>query len=130
MLFSIFGISIISVMICLLLKKTNPEFSMVIAIITGIFILGLIVLNMTPVFDALNSLMNNMHINNAYFKAVMKALGICYITQLAADTCRDAGYSAIAAKVELAGKICILIISLPLFENLIEIAKELLTIGS
>lgn len=130
MIFSVVGISIVSVMICLLLRKTNPEFSLVVALISGIFIFSIIILHLTPILSTLENYAADMNLNNVYFVAVIKALGICYIVQLASDTCRDAGYTAIASKIELAGKIAILVIALPLFENLLNIAKGLLNLGS
>ena len=35
---------------------------------------------------------------------LFKTLGICFLAQFAADSCRDAGESALASKVELAGR--------------------------
>ncbi len=130
MLMTIIGISIVSVAVCLLLKKSNPEFAMLAALLSGILILGLIVLHIVPIFDTIEQYASQINLNNSYFMAVIKALGVCYLTQLAADTCHDSGYTAIASKVELAGKIAILIIALPLFEHLIELASNLVTLGS
>jgi len=53
-------------------------------------------------------------------------VGVCFITQLACDLCRDAGENAIAARVETAGKAAILLISLPLFEQVLELVMVLL----
>ena len=36
-----------------------------------------------------------------YAGMLLKSLGICYLAQLAADSCRDAGQSAIASKIIL-----------------------------
>lgn len=129
MLMTVIGLAIISAAVCLLLKKSNPEFSMLVALLSGVLILGLIIFNLAPVFDTLKNYAGKLNLDNAYFMAVVKALGICYLTQLAADTCHDAGFAAIASKVELAGKVAILIIALPLFENLIQIAANLVSLG-
>ena len=48
---------------------------------------------------------------------LLKTLGVCFLTQLSADSCRDAGEGALAAKVELAGKLFIVILALPLFQQ-------------
>ncbi len=121
MLLSVMGAALIAVAICVLLQKTNPEFSMMTALITGILIFLIIILNLTPVLDLLSEWTGEFHLDNVYVMTVIKALGICYLTQLAADTCRDAGYGAIAGKVELAGKVTILVLALPLFSNLLEL---------
>ena len=60
---------------------------------------------------------------------VVKCLGVCILTELASNTCRDAGEQAIGAKVELAGKVTLVLVSLPLFQRLLELAERLLTLG-
>ena len=57
---------------------------------------------------------------------LLKALAVCYITQLASDCCRDSGESAVAGKIEFAGKIAVLLIAVPLFESILGIVKDLI----
>lgn len=129
MLFSIIGIAIVATAACIILQKTNPEFSMMVALITGILIFMFVLASFTPILDSLEDWMNEFGLNNVYFTTVVKTLGICYLTQMASDTCKDAGYSSIASKVELAGKITILLMALPMFENLISLTIELVNLG-
>ena len=56
----------------------------------------------------------------------MKSLAVCYITQMASDSCADAGEKSIAAKIELAGKFAIVLLALPVFDRLTEVIKQLL----
>ncbi len=129
MLFSIIGIAVVATAACVILQKTNPEFSMMVALITGVLIFMFVLSSFTPILDSLESWMNEFGLNNVYFTTVVKTLGICYLTQMASDTCKDAGYSSIASKVELAGKITILLLALPMFENLISLTIELVNLG-
>lgn len=48
-------------------------------------------------------------LNSDYIMLIFKVVGIAYIIQLAAQICTDAGESAIASKVELAGRVMILL---------------------
>lgn len=129
MLFSVLGIAIVAVVACVLLQKTNPEFSMAVALITGILIFLFVLSSFTPILETLEYWMNEFHLNNVYFMTVIKTLGVCYLTQLASDTCKDAGYASVASKVELAGKVTILLLALPLFENLLSLTQELIRLG-
>lgn len=130
MLFAVVGLSIVSVAVCMLLREYKPEFAMTASLLCGVLIFGLVIVNLTPALDTLGGLISGMNIDSAYFTIVLKSLGICYVTQLASDTCRDSGYSAIASKVELAGKVSIVVIALPLFTNLVNIALGLIQLGS
>ena len=56
MLFSIIGTALIAVAICIILQKTNPEFSMLISLIAGVIIFGIIIANFSPIFDIVNKL--------------------------------------------------------------------------
>lgn len=61
-----------------------------------------------------------------YGLILFKALGICLITQLASDACRDAGEAALASKADLAGKVTLLVLALPLFQKIGELAVSLI----
>ena len=83
MLFSVLGIAIVAVTACVLLQKTNPEFSMAVALITGILIFLFVLSSFTPILETLEYWMNEFHLNNVYFMTVIKTLCVCYLTQLA-----------------------------------------------
>ena len=126
MIFTIFGISLIAVSICVILKKYNPEFSMLVSLIACVLILLLIFSNFKPIFSTINNYVKNFNLNNIYITTILKSLGICYITQIASETCKDCGFSSISSKVELAGKISIVLLSIPMLESLIKIIQKLI----
>ena len=130
MLFSVVGIALVTTCICVLLKQWNPEISMMAALLCGILIFGIILVTLTPVLDTIGKLVAGVEFDSGYLSVVLKSLGICYVTQLAADTCRDSGYSSIASKVELAGKVSVIVIAMPLFTNLVQLSVGLIQLGS
>lgn len=125
-LFAMLGLAIVSTVICILLRQYKPEYALVVSLACGVLLFSMILVNLTPAFQSMANLMQRAAIHAEYTKAIVKTLGICYVTQLAADACRDAGQTAIASKVELAGKVAIVLIALPLFDNLVEIALGLI----
>lgn len=128
-LFAIIGIALMGTAICLLLRQYKPEYSMLVALACGVLLFFMTIKGLTPAFEEMASLMQRANINSTYTKAIVKTLGVCYITQLASDSCRDAGQTALGGKVELAGKIFIVIISLPMFRELADTAFRLMGIG-
>ena len=64
-----------------------------------------------------------------YTQLLFKALGIAILTQLCSDVCRECGESGIAGGVELTGKLEILMLCIPLMEELLKTARALLTAG-
>ena len=126
-LFSLLGFAVVAAALAVLLKQYKPEYALGVSLASGALIFALVILNMSPVFDSLKELAGRVA-DNRYVSVIIKSLGICYVTSLASDTCKDAGQTAIASKVELAGKVTILVLALPLFNNLVSIVLELITV--
>lgn len=62
------------------------------------------------------------HVNGEYAGALLRALGIAYLTSIAADICRAAGETSIVSYIETAGKLEIIALSLPLIGELLSLA--------
>ncbi|MCL1866649.1 MAG: stage III sporulation AC/AD family protein [Oscillospiraceae bacterium] len=126
MLITIVGIGIIAALLSVTLKQYKPEFGMYISLIAGILILIAVLKEITPVLDTIGELIAAVSLDAVYGAALLKALAICYITQLAGDACRDAGETAIAGKIEIAGKLSIVLVSLPLFKGIVDVVTNLI----
>lgn len=125
-LFSVAGMAVTAGVLAVLLRQYKAEYAMLLSLLCCVLIFAVILSQLQPAFDLLNRLLHTTGINSEYGKILMKALGICYVVQLASDSCTEAGQTAIAGKIELAGKAAILLLSLPLFENLAAIALNLI----
>ena len=64
-----------------------------------------------------------------YTEILFKSLGIAVLTGTCAAVCRESGESGIAEGVELIGKAELLLLSLPLIEELLTAAASLLSMG-
>lgn len=125
-IFGIAGLAVVATVFAVLLRKYRPEISTVIGLITAMMILVYAVSKVQPAFNEINHLMSNAKVNTQYISILIKSLGICFIAQLASDVCRDAGETAIASNVELAGKLAVLIVALPLFGEVADLVLKLL----
>ncbi len=120
------GIAIIAAVLSAMIKRYHQEYAILISIAAGIIILFEIFANISPAVKQINTLVSASGLSSEYLVILFKSLGICFLAQFAADSCRDAGESALASKVELAGKISIVILSLPLFESIAKTAVGLI----
>lgn len=123
---AIVGIAIIAAILGVMLKRYHQEYSIILSISAGVIILFEIIANISPAIRQINTLLSTTGLSAGYAAILFKSLGICFLTQFAADSCRDAEESALASKVELAGKISIVILSLPLFESIVNTAVGLI----
>lgn len=121
------GIAIMTTVISVMIKKNNPEISILLSLCAGVLILLMITSKVTPIIDKIKDLISATGMPIEYTAILLKTLGICFLTQFSADSCRDAGESAMASKIELAGKVFIVVISLPLFEQVAKTAMNLIS---
>jgi stage III sporulation protein AD len=121
------ALCIIVTVICRIFDSRR-EFGLYIKIIAATLILGSVILYVSPIADTVNTIFERAGASEEYINILFKALGICYITQFASDICKDSGEGALAVQVEIAGKVTLLLLALPLFEALTELVSVLLGI--
>lgn len=122
----IIGIAFISMFIIILLKQYRPEYAIQASIIAGVIILGIVIFKLSTVVELMEVLSNKMGVNSQFFLILIKITGIAYLSEFASNICRDSGETAVASKVELASKILIISMSIPIFVTLIETMANIL----
>ena len=122
---AIAGVVVVAAFLAVLLRQKSPEQSMAVGLLTGVGVMALLLTKAAPSLGAVKELMDSSALPAEYGQLLFKALGICLLTQLAA-ACRDAGESALAGKAELAGKVGLIMLSLPLFQKIAELAVSLM----
>ena len=120
-LIKITGIAVVGGVMALTLRTYNPVFAMLTALLTCAVIVVRLGGIMSGVVDEMKLLINAGGLDNSYIETVVKVIGIAYITQFGADMLRDGGESAIASKCELAGKLFILYLTMPVISDFLRI---------
>ena len=121
------GIGIIAAVLSLIIKEQKPAFAFMISLFAGAVIFLFLVGKIAEVIEVLKDLAGHSGIDMIFLLTILKIIGIAYIAEFAAQMTRDAGEEAIAAKIELAGKILIMFMALPIIRVLIETVLRLLT---
>lgn len=120
------GFGILAAVLCVIIRRINPESALGISICAGVLIMIAAVGTLLPSIDAMNELSEKAGLDAEIVKVLFKALAVCYITTLSADCARDAGETALGTKLEFAGRAAVTVISLPVFMNLAQLVTELL----
>ena len=110
------------------LKPTRPELAAIVSIGGGLVVLLMFVGALSEVINNFTQLVARTGIRSELFSALLRIIGIGYLTEFAAGICTDAGNSSMASKVLLAGKIIILVLAIPIINNLIEIILGVLAV--
>ena len=117
--------AVVTSLLALLLKKQGSEYSFILTVCTVALIVTYVISNIALSFDTVKKLLSKSEVNTDYFKVLLKCMGVCFITEFTCDCCKDAAQNALAGTVVLCGRVCVMITSLPLFMNFLEISLRL-----
>lgn len=119
------GIAVIAAGAAVLLKQYKPEYAFGVSLAAGGAILIFAVLKLGGIMGDVEEFVSFSGIDNEHYKIMMRCLGVCIITKIASETCKDCGQGSISTKIDMAGKIIILVIAMPLFSEILSIVKAL-----
>jgi stage III sporulation protein AD len=122
----IVGLGIIASIIIVVLKAQRPEIAIQVSIITGIVIFILIINKLAAVLALLSSFSAKANIDMTYMGLLLKIIGIAYISEFGAEICKDAGEAAIASKIELAGKVIVMVLAVPIVTSLLDLIIKIM----
>lgn len=120
------GAALAAVMAVLMMRQAGSELHTVTALAAAIgaglycvSVLGGLVLSLT-------NAAGRYDLDSSSMSTALKIAGICIVCDFTSDFCRESGMGALASNVELAGKLCVAVISMPLAIELLEITVTLL----
>lgn len=120
------GLGFIVTILSLILKEQKPLFAFLLSTVTGIFIFLFLIGKISAVIQVLEQLATQSNINLVFLKTILKIIGIAYIAEFGAQIVRDAGQESIASKIELAGKVIIMVMAIPIITVIVETVVKLL----
>lgn len=124
--FSIILVGLIGTILIITVKEYKPEIAIVLSVSIGVIILLAATKLISPVLNEIKGIVNSSTVSFKNFNILIKALGICYLTQFVSDICNDSGQSSISSKVQLVGRIAICISALPLYKELITLIRTII----
>ncbi len=110
-----------------LLKQYCREHALFTSLAVCVIAVTAVLYSIQPVIDKLEQLFEQTSLDSSYLTVLLKAIGICYITGIAADICRDSGEQALASAAELWGRVSLLVLALPLIDSLLSLITGVLS---
>lgn len=108
------GIALTGAVLAVVLKQKSPPMAMLLSITVGVIIFLLVLGKIGAIVDILRQLAERADISTLYMGTLLKIIGIAYIADFIAQICRDADQGAFATKIELAAKIMVLVLAVPI----------------
>ena len=121
---AVLGISII--FLTMMAGSIKREYA--IAVTVGATVLRALygVSSLKSIIERIEELQESIGVGEEYLTILLKMVGIAYLTQLVVSICRDAGNGAVAAQINMVGKISMLLVSFPVLEALLKTVGEML----
>lgn len=116
---------VIAALLTALFKKERAETALLICLGAGAVILTAAASRLEEIVEQVRRMAEMAGLSASVLKILLKILVIGYVTQFAAELCRDAGAASIGTKVETGGKLLIVAASLPVFSSLLGVITEL-----
>ena len=120
------GICVIAALLGLVLRRGSPEVTLLLALAAAAAVLLALGQPLGELLAFLDSLTVQAGVSPALFRPLYKIVGIALVVKVGGGLCRDAGESALASVLELAGTVCALLAALPLLRAVLELIGELL----
>lgn len=119
------GVGLLASVAVLLLRELRGGLAPAVRLGAALFLFGAAILLYAPIVARIRTLFSLAE-GRELAAPVLRAVGVALIAELTATICRDMGEGTIADGVLLFGRTEILLLALPLIDELLEIAGELL----
>lgn len=113
------GFAVCAAALALTMRRIRPEAAPVLVIAAGALTALMALPQLAKIVDGVRGLAVSGGVQDAYMTPLLKVAGISLLMDFAAQTCRDAGEDGLAMKVELAGRVMLIALALPVMESLL-----------
>ena len=120
------GLGIVVSVLLTLLRKDAPPLGAQVAAAFAVVALLFVMEPLGGVVRAFVELSEGASVRRGYLALVLKAVAIAFVTSIGAELCKDAGERAIGTVVELAGKVFILLLAVPVIAAILDAIAGLL----
>lgn len=122
---AICGVAVVTAVLALMLRSQSPHAAMMMSIAAGILIFIYVMNHIPDTLFGMSDMLSSSGVDPTKLTILFKVMGICYITEFTCDCVTEAGLLSLATNLSFAGKVLVLLSSLPLFEQIIGVIQTL-----
>lgn len=126
MMLTISTIILVAVLSSVVLKKTTPEFSFLLTVVSGGIVFFLLEGSLLEILRTLQHLSETSKIDSRLWSPVMKTVGISILCKITGEICRSSGEGGLASLVDISGTVLAIVIALPLIEGVLTLIVRML----
>ncbi|MDM5156390.1 stage III sporulation protein AD [Bacillus sp. DX1.1] len=125
----IVGLGLVATFLAAVLNQHKSSMTSLFIVFVGSVMFLLLIDQIHSILKMIERVASEAKVSNVYVETLLKIIGIAYIAEFGAQITKDAGQGAIASKIELAGKILILVMAIPILTVVIETILGFLPTG-
>lgn len=114
------GFAVCAAAMALVMRRLRPESATVLVIAAGALAGIMILPQLGQIVSGITALASAGGVQESYMTQLLKVGGVSLLMDFAAQTCRDAGEDGLAMKTELAGRVMLIALALPVMRTLLE----------
>lgn len=124
-IYTVIGLTVAVGFAAFTLRELNKAIAVQLSIAGGAVIMLILLSQISGLFDEIGTFISQANTKSSFMEVMIKAVGVSYLAQIGSELCRDMGEGALAVKVEIAGKVILCSIALPL---IIKIMNEFIEV--
>ena len=124
--FQLIGIAFLTAVAAILVKNTKPELAAVITIAGGVILVLFALEAFRGSLGIFSEIASMTGLDAAIIMTLLKMVGIGYLVEFSAGILNDFGQNSLADKLVFCGKILVLILAIPILENILTLVNDLL----
>ncbi len=125
-LFQTIMFAVVAAMLVMAIREMAPQVSFYLSLFVAAILFLAVMQRVIGLLVPIERLAEAANVNVVFFATVLKIIGIAYVAEFAAQIARDAGVVSIAGKIELLGKLSIIVLAVPIITAVVDTMTHLL----
>lgn len=120
------GFCLLAAVMVMVLRQLHPAMAGLLSVAFTAMLVGLVLPGIQSYVSTIQAFLASLDLDGAYYRIMLKAMGIVLVTQLAVQVCLDLDAPSIARRAELCGRVALLGVAAPVFMELTQLAVDVL----
>lgn len=123
----IIGLALIMTIVLAYIRDTYEPFATAASIAFAAIIVAMLIVPLGHLLRLFEQIASGAGVGRTYLNILLRAVGIAYLASFGARVSKDAGEDTLAVVVELAGKVLILVLAMPVVVSIVQSLAQLLS---
>ncbi len=116
----LFVLIMVAALLIIIVREQNESIGFVLVLLLGIIVFLYVLNQVDHLIDLFGQVVSKFNVSLLHLDTIIKVIGVAYLTEFISQLLKDANLNSVAVKVDLVGKLVILLLALPIFITILE----------